>query len=34
MIEVPDAPWIGFCQEEWEERCRIYDDDEDDEEAE
>lgn len=28
MFEVPDAPWIGLCKEEWEERCRLYEEDE------
>ena len=33
MTEVADAPWIGLCKEEWEDRCRIYDEeDEEDEE--
>ena len=23
MDYVPDAPWIGMCKEEWDERCRL-----------
>lgn len=30
MVEVEDAPWIGHCREEWDEMCRIYDEDEED----
>ena len=25
LNDIPDAPWIGICKEEWEERCKIYD---------
>lgn len=28
--DIPDAPWIGHCKEEYEEMCRLYDEDEDD----
>ncbi len=24
LNDIPDAPWIGLCKEEWEERCRLY----------
>lgn len=24
MVEVKDAPWIGYCREEWEEMCNTY----------
>lgn len=24
MVEVPDAPWIGHCREEYEEMCNPY----------
>lgn len=29
MNDIPDAPWIGLCREEWEERCspNLYDED-------
>lgn len=32
MTEVADAPWIGLCKEEWEDRCRIYDEEDEEEE--
>lgn len=27
---IPDAPWIGLCREDWEERCTLYDEECDD----
>lgn len=30
MSGIPDAPWIGLCREEYEDRCRLYDEDEED----
>lgn len=26
MYDIPDAPWIGHCKEEWEEICGFNDD--------
>lgn len=28
MINIPDAPWIGLCREDYEDSRRIYDDEE------
>lgn len=28
MNEIKDAPWIGYCREEYEENCSIYDEEE------
>ena len=25
MIDIPDAPWVGLCREEYEELFRIHD---------
>lgn len=27
MYEVKDAPWIGLCEEDYEELCGYYDED-------
>ncbi len=24
LNDIPDAPWIGLCKEEWEEICNPY----------
>lgn len=26
-MDIPDAPWIGHCKEEYEDMCRIYNED-------
>lgn len=30
MIEVNDAPWIGLCAEDYADKCRMYEEEQDD----